>query len=75
MVPMPPKDGKIYVMQNGKWVEIDVEYDNTTSGLEANNVQDAIDEIIGLLGDIESGGAGLTPEQEAKLNIIKKRRE
>ena len=25
MVPMSPKDGKIYAMQNGKWVEIDAE--------------------------------------------------
>ena len=25
MVETPPEDGKVYAMQNGKWVEIDVE--------------------------------------------------
>ena len=29
-------------------------YDNTTSGLTATNTQDAIDEIVSTIGDVES---------------------
>lgn len=28
MVPTPPGDGKVYAMQNGKWVELDVMNDD-----------------------------------------------
>lgn len=40
-----------------------VSYDNTTSGLTANDVQDAIDEVVGSLGtaayeDVATGGTG-----------------
>lgn len=33
---------------------IDVIYDNTTSGTEATNVQDSLDEIYALIGDINT---------------------
>jgi hypothetical protein len=31
-----------------------IPYDNTTSGLTATNTQDAIDEIVSTIGDVES---------------------
>ena len=37
----------------------DVSYDNTTSGLEATNVQSAIDELNSITGDLSSGMSGV----------------
>lgn len=53
-------DGKIYkvkttgVVPGGSIDASDVEYDNTTSGLTADNVQDAIDEVSQEMSTIQS---------------------
>jgi hypothetical protein len=58
-----PLDNKTYGRKEGMWVEvtgggsssaIDVSYDNTTSGLTSNNVQEAIDELAVLLDGVET---------------------
>ena len=59
-----PADGQVltYDSGSGKWENQaiptvdaeDVSYDNTSSGLAATDVQDAIDEIIDMIGDVES---------------------
>ena len=58
-----PSDGQalLYNSTNNKWVNgdvagsaSDIAYDNTGSGLTADDVQDAVDEIIDMIGDVES---------------------
>jgi len=44
-------DGVMYCIKDSEFGASDVPYDNTDSGLEADNVQDAIDEEVDALGD------------------------
>ena len=47
-----------------------VDYDNTTSGLEAETVQDAIDEVVGVIDDLDATDVGLgnvTNESKATM--------
>lgn len=51
-------DGTKYMSSNSQGGGVDAEkikYDNSQSGLNANNVQDAIDEIDGTIDKIERG--------------------
>lgn len=61
-----PANGQVltYDNSNSKWVNAtiptpsvdadDVSYNNTSSGLTATNVQDAVDEIVDMIGDVET---------------------
>jgi len=50
---------------NAAWTE----YDNSESGLSSGNVQDAIDEVVELIGDTPSSG-GYEPYRGLKLGVI-----
>ena len=56
-----PGNGQVLIFDSAtsKWKNKslnaeDVSYDNTSSGLAATDVQDAVDEIIDMIGDVES---------------------